>query len=119
MAVEVQAVDTELVRKLIEEARKREPESKYILELSEYSRQGGAFTDYQRFKIIVGDAEVVERACWDAGYPYRKGCDYFIIPKTVPTVVEVEKYDGTVDPEQYELGYWIFTAKGWVYVRIK
>jgi len=119
MAVEVQALDVETLRSLLEQAQKTEAESKYILELSEWARQGPAYTDYQKFRIVLGDADVIEKRCWDEGYPYRRGCDYLILPKTIPVIVEVESRDDTGDQEHYELGYWIFTAEGWKYVRVK
>jgi len=114
---ETQELTPEVIKQLVEKASPTE--WKYLLKLESYSRQGPAFTRYQKFEVIYGEADIIELRRWDAGYPYDAGEDYLILPKTVPVIVRVDRFDETTSPVIDETELYIFTAEGWKSVIVK
>jgi len=104
---------------IIKEALKRPSEARYLLMLEEWSRQGEAFDDYQKFEVIHGDADVIELESFDEGYPYRKGRKVVIIPRSIPVVVRVERFDNTISPVIYEEYLYVFTKDGWKRIDVR
>jgi len=115
--LELTPLTPEKIRELIEKASPIE--NKYLLILEAHSRQGPAYVDFQKFEIIYGEADTIELNCWDAGYPYEEGCRYLIIPKTIPVVIKINRYDETQSPAINEQWLLIFTSEGWKEVRVR
>jgi len=102
----------ETIRKLIEKAK--ETEFKYLLKIEEWARQGGAYTDYAEFETLYGDIGVITLEEWDAGYPYARGAEYLIIPKTIPVII---LWKHVTDESKRKIVY-IFTKDGWKSVEV-
>jgi hypothetical protein len=107
-----------LVREVVEHPERYPTESKFILILEEWRRQGEAFIDENIVKVVYGEAEEVEVSKFDEGYPHRKGRKVAIVPRTVPVVVLVERIDNTVSPEINSAALYVFTADGWKRVKV-
>jgi hypothetical protein len=118
--IETQELTPEQIRKLIELAQKEgKIEARYLLKLDTWIRQGTSFHDRAVFDVIFGDVETVELGKWDEGYPYRKGCTYLLIPKSVPAVVRWKNaWDYSVDIGEKEVIY-VFTSEGWKEVLVR
>ena len=117
---EAQALTPEQIKALVEKAlREGKEEAKMILTLERWYRQGPAYTDEQTIDIIYGEADMVVLEKYDEGYPYRKGEKVALIPRTVPVVVLVERYDNTVSPEVSEKWIYVFTKEGWKRLRVQ
>jgi len=101
------------IEKLLEKAK--DTEWKYLLKLREWARQGPAYTNYAEFSILYGEAETVKIREWDSGYPYERGWEYIIIPKTVPTVV---LWEHETDEAVRKVVY-VFTKDGWKEVEVQ
>jgi len=118
----IEEVDEETEKRLIEEVLKNPSkyptEAKYLLELETWSRQGEAFTDYQRYEVVEGEVREIVLEEWDEGYPYRSGCKVALIPLTVPTIVDFYSYTDTTDPPRRKRVLYIFTAQGWKRVEV-
>jgi hypothetical protein len=119
-ALETQEVTPEQIKQLVEKAEKEgRIESRYLLKLQKWRRQGSSFEDKADFEIIFGYVETVELGEWDEGYPYRKGCTYLLIPKSVPAVVRWKNaWDYSVDIGEKEVIY-VFTSEGWKEVLVR
>jgi len=104
---------------LIKQALQKPTESKYLLVLSEWTRQGESFIDEQHFEVLFGEVDEVILEEWDEGYPYRKGRDVLIIPKTIPTIIRVSRYDDTCSPIISSETLYIFTKDGWKSIQIR
>jgi len=119
----VEPVTEDLVKKLVEEVvsnpDKFPTESKILLVLKEWRRQGSSYVDEQRVEVIYGEADMVELREFDEGYPYRRGREVVIIPKTVPTIVRVEYRTNTVNPPIYSEVIYVFTKDGWKRVDVR
>jgi len=115
--IEIEQITPETIKKLIKRASPIE--QKYLLILEDWSRQGDAYVDFQRFEVVYGEADVVTLREWDEGYPYRRGAENLIIPKTIPVVIRVERFSNTQSPTVYEEEIYIFTADGWKRVEIR
>jgi len=114
---ETQKLTPEVIRKLVEKA---DPiEWLYLLKLSRWYRQGESYIDEQKVDVIYGEADIVELGTWDEGYPYRRGEDVLIIPKTVPTIIRVVRRDNTINPPVNNEKLLVFTKDGWKEVRIR
>jgi len=97
----------------------KDTEWRYLLILEDWSRQGEAYVDFQRFEVVYGQADIIELETWDEGYPYRRGSKNLIVPKTVPTIVKVERFSNTQSPVIDEEELYIFTAEGWKQVKVR
>jgi hypothetical protein len=102
----------------LEHPEKYSTEARLILTIKKWHRQGPAYIDEQRVSIIYGEVEEVELEEFDEGYPYRRGAEIALIPKTVPVVVMVERKDNTTSPVINEATIYIFTSEGWKSVRV-
>jgi hypothetical protein len=110
--IKLEEITSEEISRLLERAR--ETEWKYLLRVREWVRQGPAYTDYAEFKIVYGEAEEIKVREWDSGYPYERGWEYIIIPKTVPVVVLWEH----VTDERQDTRIYVFTKDGWKEVEV-
>jgi hypothetical protein len=107
-----------LVREVVENPGKYPTEARLLLTLKEWRRQGESYIDEQRINVIYGEAEEIILETFDEGYPYRKGAEVVIIPKTLPTIVVVEYRTNTVNPPIDEMTVYVFTREGWKKVRV-
>jgi hypothetical protein len=112
--IEPQELTPEKIKELYEKAEKEgRIESRYILKLQTWYRQGESFEDNAAFDVIYGDAETVELGEWNEGYPYRKGHTWLIIPKSMPVVILwTNKYDYGTEFGEVTNAF-IFTSEGW------
>ena len=110
--IKPEEITPEEVGRLLERAK--ETEWKYLLKLSEWARQGSAYTDFAEYKVVYGEADEVVLERWDAGYPYAAGRDILVIPKTVPVVVLWEH----VTDERQDTRIYVFTKDGWKEVEV-
>ena len=117
---QIQELSPEQISRLIELAQKENRiEARYILKLQRWRRQGQSYVDDADFKVIYGEAEEVTAEEWDEGYPYRRGEDVLIIPKTIPVIVDWwHNWDYDTDRGETETIY-VFTSEGWKSVRVK
>jgi len=118
--IQPQELKPEQIKNLIELAEKENRiEGRYLLKLSTWSRQGSSYSDDADFDIIHGNAEYILIREWDEGYPYRKGFDYMIIPKTIPVVI-LWRHSWDYDLDRGEsVNVYIFTTEGWKSIRVK
>jgi hypothetical protein len=107
-----------LINEILNDPGKYPTESKVILILETWGRQGPSYTDYNRYSILTGDAMEVVLNEIDEGYPYRIVRKVAIIPLTLPVVVEEEHYCDTTDPIQFRKCIHIFTSDGWKSTRV-
>jgi hypothetical protein len=123
MSLELEPLSEELLRKLarevVENPEKYPSEARLLLLLKEWRRQGESYIDEQRINVIYGEAEEITIREFDEGYPYRKGAEVVIIPKTLPTIVLVRRRDNTTSPEIDEAVVYVFTVEGWKKVEVK
>jgi len=110
---ELEKITPEDIKRLLEKAK--DTEWRYLLKIEEWARQGtGWHTDYAEFEIIHGEADLVRIGSWDAGYPYERGIEYLIIPKTVPVIIRWEH----VSDDWRTTKLYIFTRDGWKEVEV-
>jgi len=115
--IQLEEITPEMIQELIKRAKLAE--TTYLLILERWHRQGNSmYRDDQEYEIIYGDAIDVELGEFDAGYPYIAGSKHLIVPKTVPTIVKVERCNDSNEPPCTEELY-IFTKHGWVSVVIR
>ena len=118
--LELRYLSEEELRKIIEKAiSEGKEESRFILLVETWYRQGPSFIDEQTIDVIYGEAEQVELETIDEGYPYRLVKRLAVIPKTVPTIVLVEHHDNTVSPEIHEKVVYVFTGQGWKKIQVQ
>ena len=118
--VQLQYLGEEELKRIVEKAVKEgKEEAKMILILERWQRQGPSFVDEQTIEVVHGEVEEVVLEEFDEGYPYRKGEKVALIPRTVPVVVLVERYDNTVSPEVSEKWIYVFTKEGWKRLRVQ
>jgi hypothetical protein len=119
-SIEPQKLTPELIRNLVEKAEKEgREETRFLLKISTWRRQGESYEDYATYDVIYGNAEIVVLKDWDEGYPYRKGSDLLVMPKTVPVVVIWRnKFDYGTESGEIEKVY-VFTSDGWKEVKVK
>jgi hypothetical protein len=118
--IQPQELKPEQIKELYEKAVKEgRVEALYMLKLHRWARQGTSYIDKADFEIIFGEAEEVVIHEWDEGYPYRRGVDVIIIPKTIPVVILwFHKWDYGEDRGGREIAY-IFTSEGWKSVTVE
>jgi hypothetical protein len=118
--IEPQEITPEQIQKLVEKAiSEGKDETRYLLKLQVWHRQGPSYEDEADFKVIYGEAEEVKVKEWDEGYPYRRGVDVIIIPKAVPTIVIWRhKWDYDLDRGESETVY-VFTSDGWKKISVR
>jgi hypothetical protein len=112
--IEPQEITPEQIKQLVEKAiSEGKDETRYILKLETWFRQGGSFDDSASFDVIFGDVDIIELKEWNEGYPYRKGHTNLLVPKTVPTIVIWRnRWDYGEDSGEREIVY-VFTSEGW------
>ena len=99
------------IKKLLLEANKEE--SKYFLELSEWERKDGNYTDKGEINIIEGEARFILK---ENTYPHTtvSVSDYLIIPLSEMVIlksVEESNYMGKIEKKET---IYIFSARyGW------
>jgi integrase len=110
--IEPRELEEEEIKRLLEEAKKREPEAKFLLELETFKRVGMSIHDETSFEIVYGNADVYE-------LDYRRidertiGARYIIVPRTVPTIVlERHEYED-INKSQRSFTVHVFDGKGW------
>jgi hypothetical protein len=117
---EIQELTPEKIKELVEKAEKEgRLEGRYLLKLSTWYRQGSSYEDKASYEVILGEIDSVETRQWDEGYPYRRGVDTLIIPKTLPVIIVWRhKWDYGEDRGEREIVY-VFTTEGWKSIRVK
>ncbi len=94
---------------------------KTVLEIDVWYRQGDAYTDQYDCEVIYGDAETEveydKRIC-ELNYPYRCPGVFVVRPKSIPVVVLCRGADNTGDEEVRVKDMYVYTQKGWKYMRI-
>jgi hypothetical protein len=108
-----------LINEILQEPSKYKEEAKLLLTLSVWRRQGEAFVDEADYKIVFGEAEEIVLRRWNAGYPYPKGKDIALIPKSIPTVVVYEKIWDYETERGRAITVYVFTGSNWVAVSIQ
>jgi hypothetical protein len=118
--IEPHELTQEQIKNLIELAQKENRvESRFILLIEEWIRQGTSFDDTSKFEVIYGEADLVKLEEWNEGYPYRKGTKYLVIPKTVPVIILwYHRWDYGEDRGEREIVY-VFTAEGWKKISVR
>jgi hypothetical protein len=118
--IEPQELTTQQIKKLVELAEKEgRLESRYLLKLETWVRQGSSFDDKADFDVVYGEAAVIELEEWDEGYPHRRGTRYLIVPKTVPVIILWRnKWDYETDIGEREIVY-VFTSEGWKKILVR
>ena len=111
--------EREIPVELLKEATKKEPERKYILEITEHWRQGPAFVDKKETMIVYGEAEKVIVDEWCDSYPYNCYSKVIYVPKTIPVIIIEREVADNVDPPIDKTYLYVFTKKGWVKVDVK
>jgi len=101
---------------LIKEAMKNPSEEKFLLKVGRWKRYD-SFVDEGDFKIIYGEADAVELSCYFDDT--RHDCDYIIVPRSIPVVVDIKTDDATTDPEVHREEVCIFTKDGWKCVEVR
>jgi len=114
--IEPEKLTPEMIKELLEKATP--VETKYLLKLRRWARQGGAYDDYAEFEVVYGEAEEVTLEEWDSGYPYARGEDVIVIPRRVPTVIYWKHYEDKGDGEMKTRIIYIFTKDGWKSVEL-
>jgi len=107
-----------LVKEIMQDPEKYKEEYKLLLKLRTWHRQGSGFIDEAFYKIIYGDADEIVLEEWDSGYPYIKGEEIVLVPRSIPTVVLYREVEDYGELEITDVIY-IFTSKGWVSVSIR
>jgi hypothetical protein len=112
--IEPQELTHEQIKELYEKAvSEGRLESRYLLKLETWVRQGSAFDDKADFEVIYGEVGIIELGEWNEGYPHRRGTRYLIVPKTVPAIILwYNKWDYETDIGEREVVY-VFTSEGW------
>jgi hypothetical protein len=106
----------ELYEKAVKEGRL---EGRYLLKLQRWTRQGSSYEDKADFDIVYGEAEEVVIQGWDEGYPYRRGVDVIVIPKTLPVIILWRhRWDYGLDRGEAAVVY-VFTTEGWKSISVK
>jgi hypothetical protein len=103
----------ELVNDIISNPEKYPMEAKYLLRLQRWIRQGSAFDDKAVFEVAFGEVDVIVLKEWDEGYPYRKGEDVVLIPRTVPVVVVWKNYWDYGTERGTKQSIYVFTGSEW------
>jgi len=108
-----------LVNEILQEPSKYKEEARLLLKLSVWYRQGGAYIDEARYEVVYGEADEVVLREWDEGYPYSRGKDIVLIPRTKLVVVVYTKvcdYDARWNTIRV---VYVFTGSSWVAVPIQ
>jgi hypothetical protein len=118
--LEPQELKPEQIKELYEKAMKEgRLEGRYLLKLQTWYRQGSSFEDKASYEVVLGEIDSVEIKQWDEGYPYRRGEDTLIIPKTLPVIIIWRhRWDYETDIGETVKVY-VFTSEGWKEVRVK
>ena len=110
--IQPEEITPETVKELLGKAK--DTEWRYLLKISEWSRQVPAYTDFSEIEVVYGEVEKVVLERWDDGYPYAAGEDILIIPKTVPVVILWRH----VTDENVTKVIYVFTKDGWKSVEV-
>jgi hypothetical protein len=116
--VDFEEIEKRLVKEVLENPQKYNTEAKIILTLETWSRQGEAFVDQQGYEVIQGEVKEITLEEWDEGYPYRSGAKIALIPLSIPTVIDLYRYDDTTDPPVKSRTLYVFTSEGWKSVKV-
>ena len=108
-----------IVQEVLQNPQKYQSEAKILLKLSIWYRQGSAYIDEANYTIVFGEVDEVTLREWDAGYPYAKGRDVVLIPKSVPTVVIYEEVWDFGEDRGRSVTVYVFTGSNWVSVSIQ
>jgi len=111
-------VEKALIGDVLEHPERYPDEARLILVIEKWRRQGEAFTDEQWYEVVQGDVKEVELESFDEGYPYRRGAKIALIPLSIPTVIDLYRYDDTTDPPVKQRTLYVFTSEGWKSVRV-
>ena len=114
MEVEAVKIEGEELKEILQRAKESEPENKYLLFLSTYHYSGCMGLERTDFKVIHGDADVVELSkTYDGSRADAESAEYVIIPKTIPVIVRVIEFSD-IERHQYDHEYlYVFTKEGW------
>ncbi|MCI4407819.1 MAG: hypothetical protein JHC26_01915 [Thermofilum sp.] len=93
-------------------------ESKLVLTIEIWRRQGSSYDDYNDFRVIKGEIREIVLETWDSGYPYEVGEKVAIIPLSIPTIVEEEGFADNTSPSHASKFIHVFTAEGWKTIRV-
>jgi len=107
-----------LIKEIINNPEKFKEEAKLLLKLSVWHRQGSGFIDEAFYQIIYGDADEIILEEWDSGYPYTKGEEIVLVPRSIPVVILHRVVEDYGELEICDTVY-VFTNKGWVSVPIR
>jgi hypothetical protein len=116
--VDFEEIEKRLVKEVLENPQKYNTEAKIILTLETWSRQGEAFVDQQGYEVVQGEVREVVLEEFDEGYPYRSGAKIALIPLSIPTVIDLYRYDDTTDPPVKRRTLYVFTSEGWKSVKV-
>jgi hypothetical protein len=115
---EIEEVEKRLIEEVLKNPSKYPDEAKMILLLETWSRQGEAFCDTQSYEVVQGEVGEVVLEEFDEGYPYRSGAKIALIPLSIPTVIDLYRYDDTTDPPVKSRTLYVFTSEGWKSVKV-
>jgi hypothetical protein len=107
-----------LISEIVNNPEKYATESKFILTLETWSRQGPSYLDYNDYRVLEGEVREIILNEIDEGYPYRVVRKVALIPLSMPTVIMEEGYNETTEPIQSRKFIHIFTRDGWKVVHV-
>jgi len=84
-------------------------------------RQGSAYSDEYQCEVIYGDAETkveYDRRICELNWPYQCPGVFKVRPKSIPTIILCKGVDNTSDEEVRVMDMYVYTQKGWKYMRI-
>jgi len=94
---------------------------KTVLEIDVWYRQGDAYTDQYDCEVIYGDADVdveYDKRICELNYPYQCPGVFRVRPKEIPVIVLCRGVDNTGEEEVRVKDMYIFTQKGWKYIKV-
>lgn len=115
---EYEEIVKKLVNDILRNPEKYATEGKFILTLETWHRQGSSYIDYNDYRVLAGEVKEIILDVVDEGYPYRIRRKVAIIPLSLPTVLEEERYSETTDPIQSQKFIHVFTSEGWKTMRV-
>ena len=115
---EIEKIEKKLIEEVLKSPEKYPDEAKMILVIETWSRQGPSFTDEQGYEVLAGEVKEVVLFEYDEGYPYRRGAKRALIPLSIPTVIDLYRYDDTTDPPIKSRTLYVFTSEGWKSVKV-
>ena len=110
---QAELTEEEIVKLVNKALKEGSHESMFILVLSKWSRPGGSFNDFGKFKVLYGEIEMFELDSY-YDYPTTNETVYAIIPKTRTVILLHESgddYQGKM--QRYEKLYVFTYSRGW------